>query len=85
MIKKKEIFEALRSLAILLGADVTNERLTLYCHALEEYDLDAIKRVIVIASTKFARFPVPAELIEIMAPKEEKKDQANEMAGQILE
>ena len=85
MNKKALIFEMLRALALVIGQDITQERLAMITLRLEQYDIEDIKRAIAIAELRYTRFPSFAELVQIIIPSEDKKDIANEMAGNILE
>ena len=84
MNKKEIIFNDLRKLALVLGQDITAERLELVTAILANFDLKNVQFGIAKAATKFTFFPSPAQLLEIINPTESRADQNDFIAGEII-
>lgn len=85
MNEKAIIFNLLKKLAIIFGQEIQEIRLKLYVETLVQYDLEAINKSIELCARNHNFFPSLKQIIDYIAPPIDKKDQAIEMAGSIIE
>jgi hypothetical protein len=82
--KKAMTFELLKKLSILFGINIVTERLMLYAEELNKYEWYKIKFAIEQCKYNLKYFPTISELINLMEPKIEILDEANDLAGNAV-
>lgn len=82
---RKKIFNGLQQLALAYDQIVSEERIVIYTENLIQYGIDQIKNALCQCLTKNTRFPSLAEILSYIKPELDKKEEANEIAGAIIE
>lgn len=83
--KKNEIlFEMLRKMAVLKAADVSKERLKLYCDVLVRFDVNDVKTACNKLACENKFFPDISEFVTLLKPTLSVDDKANEVSGEII-
>jgi hypothetical protein len=82
---RKRIFNGLQQLALAYDQIISEERIVIYTENLIQYGIDQIKNSLRQCFEKNVRFPSLAEILNYINPELEKKEEANEITGAIIE
>lgn len=83
--QKKQLFDLITTMADIFNRKLTQEICEIYVEALSDLPFDKVSMAIKTSVKTYKYFPTVAELRESIAPKEDDRDIANEMAGAILD
>ena len=81
---KSLVFVELKKLAVALGDEVTQERLTGYVEYLSRYEIKDVKKALFWSLENCKFFPAISELKQFLEPKISNDDKINYMTGKIM-